>query len=929
MNPQVLVIDDNPTTRTLACEVLFGDGYRVLSAANAAEALSVLHSSHPNLILLDPCIPGLDALAMIRGLRADANTQDTIIVALTPSAVAKDTAPPMITGCDGYIAKPADPATISKSIAAHLHTRVRSGLTVLVVDDDAAQRDLLRSNLEAEGITIIEAGDGLAALDELGKLAIDIIISDLLMPRMDGYRLCFEVRKNKKLRTIPIIILTGSCTGTGDAKFALAIGADRFLIKPALSAEVLRAVCELGLLPRSTLDLDVGADRELLQSQEYNQRLVDTLAERTTELTQATFDLQVAQEKTRRLLLHSPAVLYALAIDGAHVRPYVISDSITALTGFSVAESLGYDWWVQHLHPDDKAGAIAAMDETLQLGSNRSEYRLLHMDGTYRFVEDSRRVVRDSSNRPKEIVGVLSDVTERKRSDEALRDSESRFRQFADNIREVLWMMTPECSDMLYVSPAYEKIWGRPAAQLYLHPEDRLNAILPDFRQQVVDTFARLGKNEEMVSVEYPIALPDGSTRWILDRGFPIRTDAGQLVRIAGIASDITDRKRQEDSRLRSHKMEAVGQLAGGIAHDFNNILSCILGYAELALMDAPGNERVNASLQQVLGASHRAKELIRQILTFSSQQEEERKPIKLQPLINEALRLHRASLPTTIEVNLDIDSTAPTVLANATQVHQVILNLISNAAHSMNGSGTLSIGLASVQVDSILASTYPDLEAGCYARVSVRDTGHGMNSDILRHLFEPFFTTKPPGEGTGLGLAVVHGIMKSHNGAVTVYSELGRGTLFHVYFPAEAQTPADTDTPTNAIVMGGGQHILVVDDDASVALLNQLVLEHAGYLVTRHTCALDALAAFQMAPYLYDMVLTDLTMPGMNGVELAEEMLKLRPELPIVLTTGFGSPMTVAKAVSLGIREVLLKPSTALSLTECTQRSLAGTVPA
>jgi PAS domain S-box-containing protein len=515
---------------------------------------------------------------------------------------------------------------------------------------------------------------------------------------------------------------------------------------------------------------------------------------------------------------------------------------------------------------------------------------------------------------------------ERTRAESALRQSEEKFRQLADNIPEVFWMTTCDASEIVYVSPAYENIWGRSVESLYAHPQDWMDAILPEDRAMVAGTFAKLASGEAQVAAEYRIRRPDGSIRWLSDRGFPVRDANGKPYRSAGITQDVTERKRLEENLRRSQKMEAVGQLAGGIAHDFNNILGCIIGYTELVELDVGPNEAAVSHLAEVLKASQRAKELILQILTFSRQQEQGRKSTRLQSVVVEALKLLRASLPSTVDIRADIAADAPSVLANDTQVQQVLMNLATNAAHAMGGRGELKVRLMTLDVDAEYARTQVDLRAGRHVVLSVSDTGCGMDRETQQHIFEPFFTTKGPGEGTGLGLAMVHGIVKSHEGSISVYSEPGQGTTFQIYFPAVATEPRGAAPRDDAIPRGNGERILLVDDEPALAAVGKLMLDRAGYQVVAHTRSTDALEAFRAHPDDFDLVVTDLTMPEMNGIDLAREILNVRADTPIILATGFGGAMTQAKVQALGIRELLFKPATARSLTDAIQRVLTGT---
>jgi PAS domain S-box-containing protein len=481
---------------------------------------------------------------------------------------------------------------------------------------------------------------------------------------------------------------------------------------------------------------------------------------------------------------------------------------------------------------------------------------------------------------------------------------------------------------VLYVSPTYEKIWGRSCQSAYsgshfgldfIHPEDRLR--IEEARRENEDS----GTYDE----EFRILRPDGAVRWIHDRTSPVRTSAGVLHRIVGVAEDITERKQMEEQFRQVQKMEAIGTLAGGIAHDFNNILTAIIGYTELGSMSLKGNPKVKGYLDSVLQAASRATGLVRQILTFSRQQAQERSPIKLQPVVEETIKLLRSTLPTTIAFDVELAPDAPTVLADSNQIHQVLMNLGTNAWYAMRSrNGRLTVRLERWIVDRALAVAQPRLHPGVYARISVADTGSGMDEATLRRLFEPFFTTKPQGEGTGLGLAVVHGIMDSHDGAVTVDSKPGDGTTFTLYFPEQAGAVvpvADVERPTPR---GNGERILVIDDEEVLALLVQRTLEELGYAATFVTLPEDALDMVRADPLRFDLVITDQTMPAMTGLVLANWLRDIRPSLPVIVMTGYTAPLLQERIEAAGVRDLLIKPVTIRSLGSAVHAVLSGAPP-
>jgi signal transduction histidine kinase len=379
-----------------------------------------------------------------------------------------------------------------------------------------------------------------------------------------------------------------------------------------------------------------------------------------------------------------------------------------------------------------------------------------------------------------------------------------------------------------------------------------------------------------------------------------------------------------------SQKMEAIGTLAGGIAHDFNNILAAIMGYTELAKLHTAthcptGNCPVINDLDHVLQASARAKELIKQILTFSRKQDDQKTPLHLGAVVNEAIALLRASLPQSIEIKSNIACLDALVQANATQIHQIIMNLGTNAHHAMRERG----GILSVEVDQVEVQEFDQksknllLAPGRYLLLKICDNGCGMEKAVLDKIFDPYYTTKPHGQGTGMGLAVVHGIVKNHDGLVTVYSEPGQGTSFQIYLPQLVEQSTVPAPDNDDEIPMGTEHILLIDDEALVARMQTRLLESLGYTVTLETDPLRALHLFTADPDAYDLIFTDMTMPKMNGATLSQNILSIRPDIPVILCTGFSELVNEAKARALGVKAFAMKPLVRKSVAEIVRKAL------
>jgi len=417
-------------------------------------------------------------------------------------------------------------------------------------------------------------------------------------------------------------------------------------------------------------------------------------------------------------------------------------------------------------------------------------------------------------------------------------------------------------------------------------------------------------------------ALRRDGTEFPIEIGLnPVRTERDLFV-LASVV-DITARRRHEENLRRSQKLEAIGVLAGGIAHDFNNILLGIVGHTEIALREPGLSAQAREDLDRVLKAAGRGRQLVQRILLFSRSSEVTRVPLRLERIVREALELLRASLPSTIEIRSELDPATPTVLSDEIQIHQVLMNLATNAAHAMASGGVLGVALQPYQATAEFAASHPGARAGPHARLTVSDSGAGMPPEILERALEPFFTTKAPGQGTGLGLSVIHGIVKNHGGVMEIASEVGRGTTVTLYLPAGDDVAGGEPASAPAPAERTRPRVLFVEDEAILAVMQRRQLEHLGFEVTVHTSSLEALEDFRARPEAFELVITDDTMPRMTGSQLAGEIHRIRPDLPVLMVSG-GDRTSPGNAPVPGVRKVLRKPHTLAELEQAIREVMA-----
>jgi PAS domain S-box-containing protein len=623
---------------------------------------------------------------------------------------------------------------------------------------------------------------------------------------------------------------------------------------------------------------------------------------RTAELVTANEDLKSSERLFHTLAQVSPVGIFRTDAQGDFV---YVNDRWCEIAGMPMEKALGKNW-AEAIHSEERERVVRKWYGSVR--GNRPfnlEYQFHRPDGSSTWVLGQATAEFSDAGEISGYVGTITDITERKRAEEERMHLATAIEQTAEGL-----IVTNRDWVIQYVNPAVERMTGYSKSEIIGKHSRILKSDKHDraFYKNIRDTLAR----GEVWAGHLVNRRKDGTFYDTEVTSSPVLDSACNIMNYVSIHRDITREVRLERELRQAHKMEAIGTLAGGIAHDFNNILMAIIGYTEMALYKTPeGTTPVRRDLEQVLKAGYRARDLVNQILTFSHQSDQERKVIDMVPPVKEALKLLRSSLPSTIEIRQDIaiPPEKGVILADPTQIHQVLMNLCTNAAHAMRDKGgILSVSLSSVEADAYLVSRYPDLKPGPYVRLTVGDTGHGVAPSILERIFDPYFTTKGPGEGTGMGLAVVQGIVKRHGGMITVHSEIGKGTTFHALFPRIEQEIVPEATAAEALPTGS-ERILFIDDEEPLVDLGKGMLESLGYSVTIKTNSLEALETFRARPDAFDLIITDVTMPAMTGIELAKELMAIRPDIPIILCTGFSELINEKQAKEMGIQEFVMKP--------------------
>jgi len=596
------------------------------------------------------------------------------------------------------------------------------------------------------------------------------------------------------------------------------------------------------------------------------------------------------------------------------------SDEFYRLLGYAPGEKENsLELFLEHIHPDDQDHVRRIFQE--------SQHRKTEFAGEFRYIRTNRqmrhgfisgRITRDSEGRALFYQGIFQDVTERKRAAEEYALLVTAIEQASECV-----MITDASGVLQYVNPAFEQTSGYRRHEILGHTPRILKSGRHD--QEFYAMLWQRLTNGQVWHGRLVNRRKDGSLFEVDTTISPVRDSGGAITNYVALERDVTERTQLERQLRKAQKMEAIGTLAGGVAHDFNNILAAIMGFAEIALLETPQElDSVRESLQDILAGSRRGSELVRNILTFSRQGAQDKVPLQVQPLVKEALKLMRASLPPSVRISERLELEGGVVVADPSDLQQLLLNLCTNAGHSMEEEGgELAVTLLRRDIGPEDLARHPALSPGPHMLLRVEDTGPGIAPGIMDRIFDPFFTTKPPGKGTGLGLSIVHGIVQGNGGAIEVDSQPGRGAAFSVLLPLSAYDADTANAP--ASLHTGHQRILLAEDEQAVSRSLERMLALLGYEVVSRNDGREAFELFRQDPDAFDLLLTDHMMPGMNGLELTRRVLELRPGLPVILASGYGTPEHEQAAAKAGVCAVLAKPMGLQTVAEALHQALAA----
>ncbi len=941
----ILIVDDNPNNLRLLTGILTETGYKVRPALSGSLALQSIQSTLPDMILLDIKMPEMDGYAVCRHLKADKRTCNIPVLFISALTEVTDKIKGFSVGAMDYITKPFQNEEVLARVETHvslsrMHQRLEQMVEARTFELTLANKELQN---EIKDRKLAEAREKhlnkvLRAVRNVNQLIVQEKNQDRLLEK------ACEILLETRFYTYCWIILTDASgkpsataqAGLGNSFSRLVSKMEHgdlpYCIRKAYKQSGILTIKDTALLcdncpiPDECHDsgaaiirlehdgnafgfLNISFPVKLVLDMDEKSLLIELAGdiafalysyEQEKRKAHAQTALQESEKKYKELADSLPQIIFEMDEKGTltfanqnafDTFGYTQKEYDKGLNGFTM------------LIPEDRDRAMNNMLTGLdEKRLDSIEYTALKKNGsTFPVIIHSSYVWQDDKSVG--LRGIIIDLTEQKKMEADLKRIAMAMDYTTDTI-----VITDSKGAIIYVNPAFEECTGFTRKEAIgenpriLQSGEHDETFYGDLWKTIIDGKSWIG---QLINKK-----KDGSYYTEEATISPVFSPLGEIVNYVAVKRDITEKISLENRLRQAQKMEAIGTLAGGIAHDFNNILSVILGRAELSQFDVPRDNPAYKSIVEVIRAGNRAKELVKQILAFSRQDKQERRLMQPRIIIKEAIKMLRSSLPSTIEIKQTIPAESGIILADPTQIHQIIMNLGTNAYHAMEKTGgVLTISLAEVELEPDEINQGTALVPGKYLQLMVGDTGRGIENHILECIFDPYFTTKKTGEGTGLGLAVVHGIVKSHGGHIMVESKIGKETIFQVLLPLIEDTVEIAPTEDPVPIPTGNERIFFVDDEKVLGETVRMMLERLGYNVIVKTDSMEALEFFRAHPGSFDIVITDHTMPVMTGIDLAKELMKIQPDIPIILCTGRSKPAIKEEAMQIGIKGFIMKP--------------------
>ena len=785
-------------------------------------------------------------------------------------------------------------------------------MDILIVDDHEENLYMLEILLKSSGHEVFAALNGAEAFEMVKAGGIDLIISDIFMPVMDGFQLCRKVKTDEALRAIPFIIYTATYTSSKDLDFAMKIGADRFIQKPCEPEILLKTVNEVMAAVIGPVRAPVRAEiREEEALKLYSERLVRKLEQK---MVQAELEIKAREEIEKALLLSKERLIAAQKIAKMGDFTWDLetgeinwSEALYDLLKYEKSESFDFARVNSVIHhPDDLEEITRWFNSCVASGKEEltpKEYRLIQQDGQIIFVRTVGLIQQRAGKKPM-LFATVQDITERAQAEEALRKSESKFRNLFHKHAAIKLIIDPYTGMILDANDAAEKFYGWSGEELRQMKIQDINTLSPQQVKLEIDKVL----NGERIHFEFCHRIADGTVRDVAIYSSKVEID-GKLF-IHSIIHDITNQRNLENQLHQAQKMESVGRLAGGVAHDYNNILSVIMGYTELAMGDPEITERLSLKLNEVLKAARRAADITRQLLAFARKQAIAPRVIEVNKYVEMMLKMlvrligediHLVWLPKEGLWRVNIDPI---------QIDQILANLCINSRDAIDGVGKITIETDNVVFDAAYCKEHHGFISGEFVMLAVSDNGCGMDREMLNIIFEPFFTTKSPDKGTGLGMSTVYGIVKQNKGFINIYSEPGLGTTVKIYLPRHEGSVIKVERENSEENFSGmGETVLIVEDDPGILKLAELILNGLGYMVLTSTTPGGALSVAAKHSGEIQLLITDVIMPEMNGLELAERLQSLYPKLKRIFMSGYTADVIARHGVLDGKVNFIQKP--------------------